>query len=244
MLKNNNGRDMKILAVDSATRSCSVAIMDGERLLAERILNHGGTHTTELMPMIDSLLNDCGLSIHNMGGLAVTIGPGSFTGLRIGLSTVKGLAFAVSLPVAGISSLDALASQAFFAAVRICPMIDARKGEVYTAEYTHTDGRLKPSGAARAVSPAEAARSISSPCLFVGNGARLYKDVITDIAGQWANFLPEEQSHVRAATVGRLGHQLLTSGQATPLSLLTPWYIRDSDAKKYAGSFLPDQNTV
>lgn len=228
--------DMKILAMDTATRSCSAAVIGENGLLAERTLNLGVTHTTRVMPLIDSLLNDCELSIHNLDGLAVTIGPGSFTGLRIGLSTVKGLALAASIPVAGVSCLDALAYQFFFASVSLCTMIDARKGEVYMAEYRPVDGELRQSGTARAVAPEAAARGISAPCLFVGNGASLYRGVIADVAGKWASFAPEEQSHVRAATVGALGRQLLSAGHSTPLPSLNPWYIRDSDAKRNSGT--------
>ncbi len=227
--------DMKILAMDTATRSCSVAVIGDRGLLAERTRNLGDTHTTRLMPLIDSLLDDCELTIHDLDGLAVTIGPGSFTGLRIGLSTVKGLALAASIPVAGVSCLDALAYQFFFVPCRLCTMIDARKGEVYVAEYTPVDGELRQSRAARAVAPESAAREIAAPCLFVGNGASLYRDEIADIAGKWARFAPEEQSLVRAASVGALGHRMLRSGQETPLPLLNPWYIRDSDAKKNSG---------
>ncbi len=227
--------DLKILAMDTATRSCSAAVIGGNGLLAERTGNVGVTHTTRLMPLIDSLLYDCELSVHNLDGLAVTIGPGSFTGLRIGLSTVKGLAMAASLPVAGVSCFDALAYQFLFVSGCLCTMIDARKGEVYMAEYLPVDGELRQSGAARAIAPEAAAREISAPCLFVGNGASLYKEVIADAAGKWARFAPEEQSHVRAAAVGALGRRLLSAGQATPLPLLNPWYIRDSDAKINSG---------
>lgn len=221
---------MKILAVDTATKICSVAVNENRTLLAELTINHGHTHSTHLMPMIDAVLNHCKLSLQHIDGFAVSRGPGSFTGLRIGLSTIKGLALAESKPVAGVSALDALAYQFPFASATICPMIDARKGEIYTAGYSFTDGELTQLWPAKALTPEAAVENISNLCLFVGSGAVLYKDLISDIAGDRASFAPAGQDYIRAATIGLLGHQLLSRQQGTPPSQLTPWYIRPSDA--------------
>ncbi len=221
---------MKVLAIDTATNICSVAVVENRTVLAELTLNHGHTHSTHLMFMIDTLLTHSKLSLNRFDGFAVTIGPGSFTGLRIGLSTVKGLALAISKPVAGVSALDALAYQFPFASCTICPMIDARKGEIYTAGYSCVDGEITQSWPAKASAPDAAVKDISAPRLFVGSGAVLYKDLISDIAGDLAIFAPAGQNEIRAATVGILGHQLLSRQQGTPASQLNPWYIRPSDA--------------
>ncbi|MFO7840044.1 MAG: tRNA (adenosine(37)-N6)-threonylcarbamoyltransferase complex dimerization subunit type 1 TsaB [Desulfosalsimonadaceae bacterium] len=223
---------MKMLAVDTATRICSAAVVENGGLLAEFTLNHGHTHTTRLMPVICSVLEQARLAIRELDGLAVTIGPGSFTGLRIGLSTVKGLGLATGLPVAGISTLDCLAGRFAFVSTLICPMIDARKDEVYASLYVRQEESLKEVCPARAVSPAEVLQWVNKPCLFVGNGARLYRNLIKETAGRLAVFPPEEQNHVQAATVGLLGQRLLASGRQTPLSCLVPWYIRQSDAER------------
>ena len=223
---------MKILAVDTSTRICSVAVVENQALLAELTLNHGHTHSTHLMPMIETLLNQCRLSVHDLDAFAVTVGPGSFTGLRIGISTVKGLAYGASKPVTGVSALEALAYQFPFASSIICPMIDARKGEVYTAGYRFVDGALAEAWPPTACAPSEVLENIPDTCLFVGNGARLYKDLISDAAGSRAFFAPLGQDYIRAVAVGLLGYQLINRRQETPLADLNPWYIRPSDAEK------------
>ena len=223
---------MRLLAVDTATRICSVAVVENNVLLAELTVNHGHTHSTHLMPMVDALLFQCRLSVQDLDGFAITIGPGSFTGLRIGLSTIKGLAFALGKPAAGVSTLDALAYQFPFAGCLICPMIDARKGEVYAAGYRYQEGTLNQVWQAGAVSPEDLASGIKETCLYVGSGAPLYRDRITELAGSRAVFAPSGQNDLRAATVGILGLQRLGQGEPTPLSQLNPWYIRASDAER------------
>ena len=230
---------MKILAVDTATQSCSVAVVEGSDLVAELTHSHGLTHTRRLMPMIDRVLEDCGLSLDDMDGLAVTLGPGSFTGLRIGLSTIKGLAFAASKPVAGVSALDVLARQVPFADCRICAMIDARKDEVYAADYQWRKDGLEPLRKARAAPPeavlAEIA-ALTTPCLFVGNGARRYKDLIAAMQGGQARFCPDAQSVIRASVVGVMAQEELHARRDIPLSELRPLYIRASDAEIHAAA--------
>lgn len=223
---------MKILAVDTATKTCSICIADNEDLLAEISVNHGQTHSRRLMPMIDMLLGSCGFTPRGMDGIAVTIGPGSFTGLRIGLSTVKAVAFAASLPVAGVSTLEALAFQFPFASCPVCPMIDARKGEVYSALYSFTSGGLRQLRPAGAGPPEEALKGISGQCLFAGSGALLYRKLICSIAGGNALFVPEGENHIRALSIAVLGRRKLESGFSEPASKLRPWYIRPSDAEK------------
>ncbi|MFW5902202.1 MAG: tRNA (adenosine(37)-N6)-threonylcarbamoyltransferase complex dimerization subunit type 1 TsaB [Thermodesulfobacteriota bacterium] len=230
---------MKILAVDTATESCSVAVVDNGNLVAEFTHSHGLTHTRRLMPMIDRVLDDCGLSINDMDGLAATLGPGSFTGLRIGLSTVKGLAFGASKPVAGVSALDVLARQFPFADCRICAMIDARKNEVYAAEYQWHQSAPETLRSTRAAAPetvlAEIA-ALDTPCLYVGNGARRYKDQIAAVQGAHARFCPDGQNIIRAAVVGFMAQEVFDARRNIPLSDLTPLYIRAPDAEIHAAA--------
>ncbi len=231
---------MRVLSVDTATRVCSVAVVENQGLLAELTVNHGHTHSTHLMPMIDQLLSQCRLSVHDLDGFAVTIGPGSFTGLRIGLSTVKGLAFATGKPAAGVSALEVLAHQFSCAGRPICSMIDARKGEVYAAGYIFRNGAPVEVWPAAAVTPEDAVAGMSTgisdgiagECLFVGSGARLYQDKIAGLLGRWAAFAPAGQDDIRAATVGKLGIGRLIQGPFSPLYQLNPWYIRPSDAEQ------------
>jgi len=124
---------MRILAVDTATKSCSVAIVEKESIIAETTLFIEQTHSKHLMKMIDTALNLSGLTVSELDGFAVTRGPGSFTGLRIGISSIKGFAMASGKPVVGVSSLDSLAMQCCFSPYLVSPLLDARKGEVYYA---------------------------------------------------------------------------------------------------------------
>ncbi|MBS3758293.1 MAG: tRNA (adenosine(37)-N6)-threonylcarbamoyltransferase complex dimerization subunit type 1 TsaB [Desulfobacterales bacterium] len=223
---------MRVLSVDTATRVLSVAVIENRTLLAELTVNHGQTHSTHLMPAIDAVLEHCRLCFKQLDGFAVCVGPGSFTGLRIGLSTIKGLAFAVSKPIAAISALDALAYQFPCVSHTICPMIDARKGEVYSAGYSFVAGELSQLWPASVSTPEAAVGDISAPRLFVGSGALLYRDRISDIAGDLALFASDGQDYIRAATIAMLGHRLLARQQGRPPSALNPWYIRASDATR------------
>lgn len=128
---------MKLLGIETSTRTGSVAIVEGEEIIAEYTLKSKETHTARLMPAIDHILKDTHLTIHQMDAVAVSLGPGSFTGLRIGLATAKGLCLALRKPLVGILTLDALAHNICYSSHIICPLLDARKGEVYAALYRH-----------------------------------------------------------------------------------------------------------
>ncbi len=223
---------MKILSVDTATKTCSTAIVCDDAVLAETVLDHGETHTRVLMKIICDMLSDAGMRTTDIDGFAVTIGPGSFTGLRIGLATVKGLAFAAGKPIAGISTLDALAAPFTDATGHVCAMIDARRGEVYTALYRCGSSRLIPDGPARAASPDQAIVDISGPALFVGDGALAYKDRIMAELGENARFAEPGQHVIRASAVGKLGMERIIAGEIVDAFTLVPVYLRRSDAEK------------
>ncbi len=128
---------MKLLGIETSTRTGSVAIVDEEEVIAEYALNIKETHTARLMPAIDHILKGAHLTIHQMDAVAVSLGPGSFTGLRIGLAAAKGLCLALRKPLMGIPTLDAFAHNICCPSHLICPLLDARKGEVYTALYRY-----------------------------------------------------------------------------------------------------------
>src|SRR4029450_1777971 len=133
---------MKLLAVESATLSGGAAILDGDRLLGEITLNIAITHSERLLSAVDRLLADCGLAPADLEGLAVSVGPGSFTGLRVGLATGKGRGMARELPTPPVPTLDALAARLPFADAPVCPILDARKNEVYLSLYHWRDDRM------------------------------------------------------------------------------------------------------
>src|SRR5881296_2046491 len=133
---------MRVLAVETSTMSGGAALLDGERVVGEYILDVRITHSERLMAAIDQLLRDAGWTARDLEGLAVTVGPGSFTGLRVGLSTVKGLALALAIPVAAVPTLDAMAAMLPYAALPIVPVLDARKREVYASRYRWTGAAM------------------------------------------------------------------------------------------------------
>ena len=222
---------MKILALDTATTSCSTAIVDNGLVNAELTTVNNQTHSKHLMSMIDTVCNMSGLAIAAMDGFAVNVGPGSFTGLRIGVSTVKGLAWSLKKPVVGISSLDALAWQCAPVSYLICSLLDARKHEVYACRYRFRAGELTKEGSEQVTAPAEVIHDIREPCLFVGSGATLYGKEITQKLGELAFIAGRSHEKIRASSIAELSIDRFTRHQTEDVASLVPRYIRKSDAE-------------
>ncbi len=222
---------MKILAVDTATTGCSVALTDGEHLLAEINLVSTQTHSRHLAGMIGEACRLTGLAVGGMDAYAVVKGPGSFTGLRIGVSTVKGLAEAAGRPILGISALQTLAEQAAASTPLVCPLIDARRGEVYFSTYRMIDGILVERHLEDVLRPDQALQSIDAPCTFIGNGVVLYRSLIRDNLGDGAYFTHPLAYHIRASTVARLAWKRLGNGDSDKVAHFVPAYVRKSDAQ-------------
>lgn len=226
---------MKILAVDTATQSCSVAVTSDGALCAELTTVRKQTHSKHLMELIHSVLEIAGFRVADVDGLAVTVGPGSFTGLRVGISTVKGFAYALDKPVVGVSSLKALAWQCAATSYLICPLIDARKGEVYCATYRFSEDQLIQKTGARAMTPEAVIAEIKTPCMFIGTGARLYRQSIDTALGSLAHFVPGDQNIIRASSVAILSMSRFEANDTDETAGLVPHYIRKSDAELNVG---------
>ncbi len=228
---------MILLAIDTATSSCSVALAEDGKVIAELWRCDGQTHSRHLMTLVDAVLEKSRMVPAHIDALAVTRGPGSFTGIRIGMATAKGLSAAVESPLVGVSSLDALALQAPESPGLRCCLIDARKQEVYSGIY-RSDGH----GAIGQVrepivaDPDQVTAGISAPCLFIGDGALLYRRRIQERLGSLARFAPETDHRIRAATVARIGFQRLAPEAGGAGRDLVPLYIRKSDAERVLGS--------
>lgn len=222
---------MRILALDTATKSCSVAITEEKTVLKELTADSGQTHSRHLLEMVHAVMQSTGFTMSRLDGFAVTRGPGSFTGLRIGISSIKGLALAVNKPVMGVSSLEALAEQSGLGAGRICAIIDARKGEVYAAFYQVTPAGIFPENAEVVLPPHELLMDISQPCLFVGSGAVIYHDLIAEKLGDRARFAQSTRHNIRASTVALLALKRFQNGEVGGIAELVPHYIRKSDAE-------------
>ena len=221
---------MRILAVDTTTPHGSVAVLDADRLLAEIGIASATTHSSRLLSSIDLLLESVGLDIRAIDGFAVTPGPGSFTGIRIGLSTVKSFAFASGRPVAPVSSLRALAWKFRESPVLAAPMLDAKKGEIYAALLeVSADGMVEivPQGA---YSPEAFLASLPAdrPVMIIGDGARVCGEKIGALGPQAKISL---RSPFIAAEVGLLGRAILAAGEGVTAEALEPLYYRSSQAE-------------
>ena len=222
---------MKILAVDTAVKSCSVAIVDKESVLAEITLRREQTHSKHLMEMINAAIKLSGIIVSELDGFAVTRGPGSFTGLRIGISSIKGMAAATRKPLVGVSSLDALAMQCFFSQYLICPLLDARRGEVYFSRYRFKGNILKKEIDEQVLPPGKAVCDINEASIFVGDGAFVYQKVIRDKLGALAHFALPCQSTIRASTIANIGMDRFKNNDTDDISGFVPFYIRKSYAE-------------
>lgn len=215
---------MRVLAVETSTLAGGVALLDGESVRGEYLLDVRTTHSERLMSAIDRLLRDAGWSVQELQGLAVAVGPGSFTGLRIGLSTVKGLALALGLPVAPVPTLDAMAASLPWASLPVCPVIDARKGEVYTCLYRWDGARMRREWEYLAISPGELARRLAEPVIVLGDGAAAIRSPLAHLAS------PPRRSP-SPAFVGSLGLERLRGGETVAAADLAPLYLRPSEAE-------------
>jgi tRNA threonylcarbamoyladenosine biosynthesis protein TsaB len=222
---------MKILAVDTSTQGCSIAVTDGERLISELNFQKSETHSRHLMNLIDGLLGRCGLSLHSIDGFAVAAGPGSFTGLRIGLSTVKGLAMATAKPVSAVSSLDALVEGApCIEGTHACALIDARKQEVFMARYRCIDGKFTKISEEGLATLDCICSDIDEKTLFVGTGVSPCREFIHRSLGDRAMFIQEEYNFIKARYVAALSREGFKKTTRTS-SDIVPVYIRKSDAE-------------
>lgn len=223
----------RILAVDTTTSSGSVALLEDRRLVGEKTEESGTTHSARLLGSVDRLLRSEGLSIAEIDVFAVAAGPGSFTGIRIGLSTVKALAFASGKPVVPVSSLRALALKlALKGAPLVCPALDAKKGEVYAALFECAAGRLVEVLPQGAYDPGDlfSRLPVGRAVAFIGAGTSVYRDRIPARVLETASF-PAQTLFV-AREVGLLGLEGLEEGKGVPAEGVEPLYFRGSQAEE------------
>ncbi|MFH1082873.1 MAG: tRNA (adenosine(37)-N6)-threonylcarbamoyltransferase complex dimerization subunit type 1 TsaB, partial [Pseudomonadota bacterium] len=223
---------MKVLGIDTSTSCGCVGLIDDDRVISEYLLDISVTHSERLLRSIDHVLKESGHSMDDLEGWAISLGPGSFTGLRIGVSTLKGLAFATQKPVVGVPTLDALAHQVAPTPYLICPILDARKGEIYTAFYHYEEGDvLKRISAYQAVAPEDLVKRIEEKTIFIGNGAKTYGNDIRKALPCLATFPPAPLHLLHGSVVARLGLELLRKKEHLNLATFTPIYVRPSEAE-------------
>lgn len=219
---------MNILAMDTSGVSLSVALLRGETLVYECLQQNGKTHSDTLMPLVESAMQAGRLSVTDIDCFAVTVGPGSFTGVRIGVSTAKALAHATGKPVAAIDALEAMAAGVGMACGIICPLQDARAGQVYCAAYR--DGQAIAEDRAMKLTEFLASLPAEERCCFVGDGAIVHRGTIQDTLGERACFAPANRMAVRASEVALLAAQRQGTWQGWQSVL--PYYLRAPQAER------------
>jgi tRNA threonylcarbamoyladenosine biosynthesis protein TsaB len=225
--------EMKILGMDTSTSCGSVGLVDDESVISEYQLNIPVTHTERLLSTIDLVLKEAHMAIGDMDGWAVSLGPGSFTGLRIGVSAIKGLALATGKPVSGVSTLDVLAYPIASTPYLICPILNARKGEVYAGFYRYKEvDRMRQESPHQVVKIGDLIKNIKERTIFIGNGARTYEKELRSSLFSFALFPPPPLHDPLGSIVAKLGLELLQKGEFLDLATFTPRYI---------SSFIPSE---
>jgi tRNA threonylcarbamoyladenosine biosynthesis protein TsaB len=222
--------------MEASTPAGSVGVVDGEELLGECAFCTVRDHSEQLLAGVDRVLRGAGLGLQDLDGIAVGLGPGSFTGLRVALSTAKGLAMALGIPLRGVPTLEALAHNVPFWSGVVCPMVDARRGRVYGGLFRggpgHGLGRVGEDGIRHVASWVG---SMEGPVLFLGSGAAAHRQTIDAVLGGQARFAPPELMHPRGAVVARLGRDGLLEGRAEDLDSLVPFYLKPLEAEEPCG---------
>ena len=218
--------------MDSSAVVASVALCEDGRLLAEYTVNNGNTHSETLLPMAESLLKQFSLTAADIGLFAVSAGPGSFTGVRIGAATVKGLAFGMNVPCAEVSTLEALAQNLSARDGLICPVMNARRSQVYTALFRCTDGKLERlmPDSAMAISELDGLLAeYGEPVSFVGDG---YGITVSALERTAVKEVPERLRHQSAFSVATVALSQHLAGETVSDSALKVNYLRPSQAER------------
>jgi tRNA threonylcarbamoyladenosine biosynthesis protein TsaB len=221
----------RILSLDCSSLAGSVALSQGETLIGEVLLNVRSTHSEKLLQQIDQLLDAAGWTLADIDLYVAVTGPGSFTGLRIGLATIKGLAQVHDKPVVGVTSLATVAQNLPLIAGPFCAFLDARKKEVYAQLFEWHEGATRALGDA-VVSPPEALlRRLDGDLAFVGDGVLQYRSLIENVLGSRATLPPNSAHQIRASQAAGLGLRQFEDGCFMRPEELLPCYIRPSDAE-------------
>lgn len=226
---------MKILGIESSSLTASAAIWEDGILTAEYTVNYKKTHSQTLLPMIDEICRMTEQQLSTADAIAIAAGPGSFTGLRIGAATAKGLGLALDLPLIAVPTLDAMAYQCFDAVSVICPIMDARRGQVYNGLYEWENGRFcvkQPSRAIDMTQVIDELNAAGGSVIFLGDGVPVQEENIRANLHVPFYLAPATMNRQRAGAVASLGAELYAKGQFQKAEEHAPEYLRPSQAER------------
>ncbi|MBQ9828391.1 MAG: tRNA (adenosine(37)-N6)-threonylcarbamoyltransferase complex dimerization subunit type 1 TsaB [Lachnospiraceae bacterium] len=226
---------MKLLAIESSGLTAGCAVIEDGRLLGEYDTNFKKTHSETLLPMTEALLNMLEIKPSDIDAIGLSKGPGSFTGLRIGIATVKGLAMALDIPVVPVPTTAGIAYNLFGTSGLICPIMDARRSQVYTGLYRFEGEKLVKVRDQMAVSVDELCTSLNGlgePVTFLGDGIDVYRGRIEDLMTNGFSFAPCHLRYQRAAAMGMLAYEYYKEGLSIKGDDLVPEYLRLSQAER------------
>ena len=226
---------MKILALDSSGLVASVAVTEDDNLLGEYPINYQTTNSQTLLPMLDEVAKMIELDLKTVDVIAVSAGPGSFTGLRIGSATAKGLALALDKKIVSVPTVDALAYNIWNCTDVSCPLMDARRQQTYTGLYTFEDGRMQtllPQCVVQSEEIITKVNDMGKPVVFLGDGVPVFADFIAQHCKVPYQYAPAHCNKQRAASVAALGATLYGEGKAEPAAEHKPDYLRLSQAER------------
>lgn len=226
---------MRVLAIDSSSTVASVAIVEEEKIIGEYTINNKITHSQTLLPMIDDMFKVSEIELESIDAIAITSGPGSFTGLRIGSATAKGLGQALDKPLVEVPTLEAMAYNFFETDKIVCPIMDARRNQTYTAAYKVNGEALDEIMAGCAISIEELVNKLNEfndDVIFVGDGIPVFKEYIEQNLKLKAVFAPAHLNRQRAGSVGALALKYLSEGKTVTAAEFKPDYYRKSQAER------------
>lgn len=226
---------MKILAIDSSGLVATVAVLDEEQTIAEYTVNYKKTHSQTLVPMLDEIKKMLDLDLAEIDAIATAGGPGSFTGLRIGAATAKGLGLALNIPIISVPTVDALSFNAYGYDGVICPMMDARRDQVYTGLYTFENGKhniIKEQCAVAVTEIVESVNELGKKVIFLGDGVPAYKDIIEKEIKVPYEFAKAHMNRQRASALGVLAIDYYKEGKIETAAEHKPDYLRLSQAER------------
>ena len=215
---------MKVLGIDTSTKNLSVAIVEDSKTLAEFKGRERLRHSQDLIPTIEALLKSEKLKLNELDGFAISIGPGSFTGLRIGVATLKGLNLVTGKPITAVPTLDTIANNISESSQDICVIVDAKKNNVYSCVYYRKNGKIERKSGYLLVTVQELLEKLKAAVIFVGDGIALYKDAILEKINS-AQFAKEETWFPKAGIVAALGMEKLEKNEIEDADSLVPMYL-------------------